>query len=125
LLYADCTHSYGALTVESYNLTAASVQHLFILTVHLRMLLQADNPNPSAAFADDESVIDRMVAQLEQATQGLPADYKLQPVQFEKVSAVWLHSAGSAVSAVLVEREAQGASSASGLRLVLPLLIPL
>jgi hypothetical protein len=47
--------------------------------------LQADKPNPSAAFADDESVIDRMVAQLEQATQGLPADYKLQPVQFEKV----------------------------------------
>jgi hypothetical protein len=49
------------------------------------LLSQADNPNPSAAFADDESVIDRMVTQLEQATTGLPADFKLQPVQFEKV----------------------------------------
>ncbi|WIA10070.1 hypothetical protein OEZ85_010280 [Tetradesmus obliquus] len=45
---------------------------------------KADNPNPSAAFADDESIIDRMVGQLSQATQGLPADFKLQPVQFEK-----------------------------------------
>lgn len=49
---------------------------------------QADNPNPSAAFADDESIIDRMVGQLSQATQGLPADFKLQPVQFEKVGLV-------------------------------------
>jgi hypothetical protein len=72
------------------------------------MLLQADNPNPSAAFADDESVIDRMVAQLEQATHGLPSDFKLQPVQFEKVSALQPHKGGIAVSAVLAVTSHQG-----------------
>lgn len=48
------------------------------------LCVQADNPNPTASY-DDESVIDRMVAQLQEANKGLPAGYKLQPVQFEKV----------------------------------------
>lgn len=45
---------------------------------------KAENPTPSA-MVDDESVIDRMVAQLQDATRGMPAGFKLQPVQFEKV----------------------------------------
>eukprot|EP00775_Hariotina_reticulata_P006408 gene6408-6639_t len=44
---------------------------------------EANNPTPSAAM-DDDSVIDRMVQRLQEATQGLPAGFKLQPVQFEK-----------------------------------------
>jgi hypothetical protein len=53
-------------------------------------VVQASNPTPSAAV-DDDSVIDRMVRQLQEATQGLPAGYKLQPVQFEKVSVAGNH----------------------------------
>lgn len=49
------------------------------------MCLQADNPTPSAAGLDDDSVIDRMTQELSAATQGLPKGFKLQPVQFEKV----------------------------------------
>lgn len=47
---------------------------------------KADNPQPTASF-DDDSVIDRMVNQLQEATKGLPKGYKLQPIEFEKVRA--------------------------------------
>jgi hypothetical protein len=80
-------------------------------------MLQADNPNPSAAFADDESVIDRMVAQLEQATQGLPADFKLQPVQFEKVSALHPHRVDScSVCSTCCGKSLRGLRAALGVR---------
>lgn len=47
--------------------------------------LQAENPTPSSIGLDDDSVIDRMTQELQAATKGLPAGFKLQPVQFEKV----------------------------------------
>lgn len=47
--------------------------------------VQADNPTPSTAGLDDDSVIDRMTAELTAATQGMPPGFKLTPVQFEKV----------------------------------------
>jgi uncharacterized protein CbrC (UPF0167 family) len=46
---------------------------------------QADNPTPSTAGLDDDSVIDRMTAELTAATQGMTPGFKLTPVQFEKV----------------------------------------
>jgi hypothetical protein len=50
--------------------------------------VQADNPAPSSFGLDDDSVIDRMTAELQGATQGMAAGFKLQPVQFEKVSSL-------------------------------------
>jgi hypothetical protein len=47
--------------------------------------VQADNPTPSTAGLDDDSVIDRMTAELAGATQGMAPGFKLTPVQFEKV----------------------------------------
>eukprot|EP00879_Flechtneria_rotunda_P008752 GHRR01009166.1.p4 GENE.GHRR01009166.1~~GHRR01009166.1.p4 ORF type:complete len:135 (-),score=35.10 GHRR01009166.1:2488-2892(-) len=52
--------------------------------------LQAENPTPASTLADDDSVIDRLVAQLQAATQGLPAAFRLQPVHFEKVGPLLL-----------------------------------
>lgn len=46
---------------------------------------QAENPTPSSVGLDDDSVIDRMTAELQQATKGLAPGFKLTPVQFEKV----------------------------------------
>jgi len=46
---------------------------------------QADNPNPVPSGLDDDSVIDRMTQELQAASKGMPAGFKLQPVQFEKV----------------------------------------
>jgi ubiquitin-activating enzyme E1 len=45
---------------------------------------KADNPAPSSFGLDDDSVIDRMTAELQGATQGMAAGFKLHPVQFEK-----------------------------------------
>ena len=49
-------------------------------------LPQAEASGPAAAM-DDEGVIERLVSQLQAGTAGLPAGYKLSPIQFEKVSA--------------------------------------
>jgi hypothetical protein len=51
-------------------------------------VVQADNPTPSSFGLDDDSVIDRMTAELQGASQGMAAGFKLQPVQFEKVSSL-------------------------------------
>eukprot|EP00879_Flechtneria_rotunda_P011893 GHRR01012422.1.p1 GENE.GHRR01012422.1~~GHRR01012422.1.p1 ORF type:complete len:887 (+),score=280.88 GHRR01012422.1:1076-3736(+) len=51
---------------------------------------KAENPTPASTLADDDSVIDRLVAQLQAATQGLPAAFRLQPVHFEKVGPLLL-----------------------------------
>jgi len=44
---------------------------------------KAEAAGPAAAM-DDEGVIERLVSQLQAGTAGLPAGYKLSPVQFEK-----------------------------------------
>lgn len=77
---------------SSFNTACSYHAHVFIChtdpsaVAHVLVLPhQADNPNPVASGLDDDSVIDRMTQELQAASKGMPAGFKLQPVQFEKV----------------------------------------
>ncbi len=104
--------------------------HTIHHTTHLATLyfcLQADKP---AAQSNDwgagDDVIDAMVTQLQEATAGLPADFRLQPVVFEKVCLLPLFcfevifswgGGGDCNTTVLWKEGGRGGSEGTGTRL--------
>lgn len=83
------------------------------------MTLQKEGAPTSSLLADDDSVIDQLVAQLTDATKSLPGGYKLSPITFEKVGRRrgagrllgWLGAAGVArVTRARTLRRAQDSS---------------
>lgn len=49
-------------------------------------LSQANNAPSSSGLGDDESVIEQLVGQLQEASKSFPQGFKLNPITFEKVT---------------------------------------